>query len=213
MKVPQVYYKSLSNQTDTDQLPLVQERLPQSKRDAILKKRDEADRQRSLTAYWLLEQAARELGVEGFQLGALTFTEEGKPCLPESGLEFSLSHSGDHVICAVSLSGPVGADVECYRDTQASKFKRHFNPDERDYANQGPHEFCQIWTAKEALAKALGKGVKLVSEVSVEPLGGRAEFHEEHWSVQYAELPNACVALVTPGRKRAGKKLMLKEIQ
>ena len=52
------------------------------------------------------------------ELGIPQLTEEfstnawGKPVLPESGMEFSISHSGRFVWAAVSRAGAIGIDIE-----------------------------------------------------------------------------------------------------
>ena len=43
---------------------------------------------------------------------AFAYGEHGKPRLVAGGPHFNLSHSGDVALIAVSLSGPVGVDVE-----------------------------------------------------------------------------------------------------
>lgn len=96
-------------------------------------------------------------------------TANGKPVLarPETDLHFSVSHSGNVGVCAVGRDHPVGIDVEQIRtgveDTLAS---RVCTPNERAalarIAAQGrPAAFFTLWTHKEALVKADGRGLSL----------------------------------------------------
>ena len=77
-----------------------------------------ADRARLAGAGWLLRYA---LSQEGIPVHAQQFTTspDGKPMLANGSLDFSLSHSGEWVLCAVS-SQLVGVDVELPRCTLAT---------------------------------------------------------------------------------------------
>ena len=96
-------------------------------------------------------------------------TGNGKPVLarPEADLHFSVSHSGNVGVCAVGRNHPVGIDVEQIRtgveDTLAS---RVCTPNERAAleripAQARPAAFFTLWTHKEALVKADGRGLRV----------------------------------------------------
>lgn len=109
----------------------------------------------------------------------LEFTtgEHGKPALrsdpgaDRAGLHFNLSHSGDVALLAVSHHGPVGVDVEYWRDgvEHLEIAERFFSPYERDAlrrAAQPPlppqalvRAFFSTWSRKEAYLKATGHGI------------------------------------------------------
>ncbi|WP_459855300.1 4'-phosphopantetheinyl transferase family protein [Humidesulfovibrio idahonensis] len=99
---------------------------------------------------------------------AYRFNAHGKPSLVQGGSEFNLSHAGDWILVAVSVSGPVGIDVEPLRvlpDADAL-VERFFAPEERSayLACSEPDRaraFFTLWTRKEAYAKALGQGLGL----------------------------------------------------
>jgi 4'-phosphopantetheinyl transferase len=103
---------------------------------------------------------------------ALAFGESahGKPFVeaPDAGraLRFSLSHSGDIAVVAVSRGHEVGVDVERVRslDDLDGFAARYFSPAERDALARMPsgerqRAFFQIWTLKEAYLKACGEGL------------------------------------------------------
>lgn len=94
----------------------------------------------------------------------------GKPYCTGSGLHFSISHSGSMVWAAFCREAPVGIDVEkqiplpSLADLAdlATQLHPHeaqaidcFSPEERTAA------FYRCWTRKEAVLKALGKGLSL----------------------------------------------------
>jgi len=90
--------------------------------------------------------------------------EFGKPVLRGRAVEFNASHSGDLIALAFSTETPVGIDVECRRqltDTLALA-RRYFSADEVSIVERAADRgdtFFAIWTAKEAIVKASGKGI------------------------------------------------------
>jgi len=97
---------------------------------------------------------------------SLRFVEEehGKPALRDRKIEFNASHSGDLVALAFSPDTPVGVDVERRRelhDTLALA-RRYFSAEEVamvEKSTDATDAFFTIWTAKEAIVKASGKGI------------------------------------------------------
>jgi 4'-phosphopantetheinyl transferase len=96
-------------------------------------------------------------------------TPSGKPRLSGAsadGRSFSLSHTRGMVACAVTAGAEVGVDVECVdRDVDAGGIAaRFFAPAEAAQltALKGDarrDRFFDLWTLKEALVKALGRGM------------------------------------------------------
>lgn len=89
----------------------------------------------------------------------------GRPRLVGGGASFNLSHSGPHVLAAVG-DGPVGADIEdaARRPVADRVVRRCCSETERAWLagladEDRPAAFLGLWTKKEAVAKALGKGV------------------------------------------------------
>lgn len=96
-------------------------------------------------------------------VGALSYTDRGRPFLRESGVEFNLSHTSRHVLCAVG-EARVGVDVEEFDRTvsdPARLSERWFGLAEREkFLQDSTHEqFLRIWTQKEALVKWTGEGL------------------------------------------------------
>lgn len=88
--------------------------------------------------------------------------ERGKPFF--KGIEkafFSLSHSGRIAACAIS-DAPVGVDVQCYRRPNLALAARFFSEREYKAVEKQPEKmFNSIWTRKEAVAKADGRGIAI----------------------------------------------------
>ena len=90
-----------------------------------------------------------------------TYTENGKPHIPESDLEFNVSHSGDWIVLALGRGREIGVDIEQIRkdvDVEAIA-SRYYAPDEQRVVESAgdPHAaFFRIWARKEAFIKASG---------------------------------------------------------
>jgi 4'-phosphopantetheinyl transferase len=91
----------------------------------------------------------------------------GKPCLPDGGVRFNVSHSGSLALIAVARDREVGVDVEAVRHIEdaASIATRFFSADESRKigallnSSSLPRAFFECWTRKEAFIKALGEGL------------------------------------------------------
>jgi 4'-phosphopantetheinyl transferase len=123
--------------------------------------------------------------VLGRHPGTLEFdyTRHGMPYLvPGTGspdVRFSVSHSHDLALIAVTLDQPIGVDIEKVREEidYESLARRFFSEQEHraimDYEGKGkPRAFFATWTRKEAIVKATGNGIASglkQFDVSVDP--------------------------------------------
>lgn len=77
---------------------------------------------------------------------------------------FNLSHSGNVSACIISDS-PVGIDVQIERPVNMGIAKRYFTDNEFEYLNEFTDNkkliFNTVWTRKEAVSKAIGKGLSV----------------------------------------------------
>jgi 4'-phosphopantetheinyl transferase len=126
-------------------------RFPDDRRRSIVAR---AATRRLLGRYLNAEPAALILGEEEF----------GKPVLRGREIEFNASHSGDVVALAFARGTPVGVDVERRRPlTDALALaRRYFSAEEVrivECAVDIADAFFAVWTAKEAIVKASGKGI------------------------------------------------------
>jgi 4'-phosphopantetheinyl transferase len=144
----------------------------------------------------------------------------GKPELaaPEQAwLRFSLAHSGNLALCAVTAGREVGVDVEKIRpvDDLDKLVARFFAPGERAAFESLPPAqrlpaFFAGWTRKEAYIKAWGLGLSLPLdefEVSLSPGEAAALLADRHnpageapWSLCEIDVgPDYAAALAAPG--------------
>ncbi|MEK6350167.1 MAG: 4'-phosphopantetheinyl transferase superfamily protein [Burkholderia sp.] len=96
--------------------------------------------------------------------------EAGRPALDGAAgampVDFNVSHSGAHALIAWSAATRVGVDIEAppARVDWAALGRMVFAPDDEAVVHALPAEarraaFFRVWTAKEALLKALGVGI------------------------------------------------------
>lgn len=94
-----------------------------------------------------------------------SYGPHGKPKILDFPLQFSLSHSGQYILCAVS-SQNVGADIQQKKTVNAlGVAKRFFSREEYlqlercGYETECQEVFYRMWTRKEAYGKLTGEGV------------------------------------------------------
>lgn len=125
--------------------------------DAIVVSGDDKRVKQRLAA---LELLARTLTLAGIDPKSVTLTrnERGRPSVAnKSEIDFSLSHTGTAVACAVMIgeNARVGVDIEEEQtdDRSARVIKRFFSEEEAARAER--EGFAAVWTKKEALFKYL----------------------------------------------------------
>lgn len=102
-------------------------------------------------------------------VGAYTISEHGKPI--SDSCFFNISHSKGLVVLAIGERS-IGVDIEKIRPI-SEELKRHVTSEEEYEAMKGDSDFFRIWTNKESLLKALGKGIdRLLREVPGLPFDG-----------------------------------------
>lgn len=151
----------------------------------------ESDRRRSVVRRAALRSIVA--GYVGLAPAELRFAygPQGKPSLAASdaGLHFNLSHSGELALVAVGQV-PLGVDLERLRQVADADLvaRRFFTPNEvaiQRAASDSNRVFLQHWTRKEAIIKAVGKGLSMpldtfdVSEpiVLTRETGGEQTWH------------------------------------
>lgn len=109
----------------------------------------------------------------GDRANEIVVDRNGKPLLID-GPCFSISHSGNCVILAVSNS-LVGADIQLHRKVDFTVADRFLHSDEKSLlcCNDGEKQektFYRLWTGKESISKAIGIGLnKTAKSYSLAP--------------------------------------------
>ena len=120
---------------------------------------------KSATPRCLRETLAAYLGVDADDL-RIERNAAGKPYLADAALEFNISHSADALLIGLSRGQALGVDIEGGGRTRPylEIARRYFTADEATALAGLPAErlargFVELWSAKEAVLKAIGRGI------------------------------------------------------
>ena len=127
-----------------------------------------------------------------------------RPCLCESGLFCSVSHSA-RFVAAVAHRHPIGVDLESVSTKVIRIWHLFMSPEEQNLISlSGPgaaRTATRAWTAKEAAAKALGLHlVQAIQEVQVVRVGeeeGMIRHREKTYPVRHGEGHGHVITLFT----------------
>lgn len=125
--------------------------------------------------------------ISGVTLSLLRKNKKGAP-LPESGVFWSLSHTSNYV-AAVTAPFPIGIDIEKITQRSSLLFDKIADQDEweleRDVSNL---TLFRYWTAKEAVLKAVGKGIAGLADCRVEKILNTNQLQLSYLSTQWSVL-------------------------
>lgn len=148
-----------------------------------------------LLAGWSLALTGfRTMGQSAAFFSGLYRTTGGKPLHPD--LDFNISHSGAHVVCAISASGSIGIDLE--DEASHTTLPLSCLRSSSEYLEGAGSCASPLlwWTAKEAVIKASGEeGVDAVRQVTL--AGDRAVFRDISWQLYPVALDGAVCHLAT----------------
>jgi len=131
----------------------------EEKKKRILKQKNRRKAEAMLVGEVLAKLAVKEQFEINIESQKFEKSKTGKPYL--SGypdVHFSISHSGDIVVCAVSSSS-VGIDVEKIKRVKESVKEKVSLQSELERIKDSDEEFIKLWTQKEAVVKKYGTGI------------------------------------------------------
>ena len=151
-----------------------------------------------------LKKYARQAVVASAQKTGSDFSifekdNDGVP-LPSNGAFWSLSHKPEYVAGVISDS-PVGIDVERIRPVQSSLLNRVVDDEERKLAGTiSDALFYRFWTAKEAVLKAVGVGLKGLSQCKIHRIVDHSVmvvfYPQKYWMIEHAYYDNHVVSII-----------------
>jgi 4'-phosphopantetheinyl transferase len=115
-------------------------------------------------------------------LGELKQNETGAP-LPSNNVYWSITHK-THYVGGVVAPAPIGIDIERIRECAPGLFARTAGDHEWALADPGKDSFLtffRYWTAKEALVKTSGSGLKDFLKCQVTHI-----IDDRHLKIQYS---------------------------
>jgi len=125
-----------------------------------------------------LQIAAEKSGV---RLGEVLKDDQGVP-QPWGGIHWSISHKTRYV-CGVVAPLPIGIDIERVRDFSEGLFQKTATAREwalADMETDAVMAFFRFWTAKEAVLKATGIGIKDLLKCRVQQI-----VDDRHLQIRY----------------------------
>lgn len=134
---------------------------------------------------YLSRHARRALNISaeksGVRFGELVKDDTGVP-QPSGGIHWSISHKTRYV-CGVAAPLPIGIDVERVRNFSEGLFQKTATEQEwalADMKSESVRAFFRVWTAKEAVLKATGIGIKDLLKCRVDRI-----VDDNHLQIQY----------------------------
>ena len=135
-------------------------------------------------------------------LGDLSKGENGAP-LPFNGIYWSISHKPDFVGGVVALHR-IGIDIERIKPCSDALFRKTANDDEWTLAGPAGKSlnlFFRYWTAKEAVLKAAGTGLKDLSTCRVRRITSDLhlliEYQDHSWQIEHFFFNNHIASIVS----------------
>lgn len=137
--------------------------LPKPMQDKALQFRIWEDRTNSILGKIMLKQCASEYYHIPNILNQITYNPFQRPEV-NGPFSFSISHSGNIVVCAMSETYQLGIDIEQLAAIDFDPFQDYMSAKEWmqiKIAKDPNREFLKIWTQKESVIKADGRGLSI----------------------------------------------------
>ncbi|WP_319408211.1 4'-phosphopantetheinyl transferase superfamily protein [uncultured Desulfosarcina sp.] len=124
----------------------------------------------------------------GLHLNSFPKNQKGVP-LPVGGVHWSVTHKSD-MVGGVASTSPVGMDLETIRPVSDALLAKVASEDEwKLVGGNRQNNFFRFWTAKEAVLKAVGKGMAGLSRCRVAAIADDTymtlTYDETRWPVAH----------------------------
>lgn len=94
----------------------------------------------------------------------LVYNSNQKPYFKNTNIFFTISHTDDIVVCAITDINEIGIDIEKLQDININNFNFFFTRHEWESIHNSQnamYSFISLWTQKESVIKATGYGLSL----------------------------------------------------
>ena len=139
------------------------QQMPEDIKERIRRYRKEENKYQLLIGRLLLKGGIHQLGFHNFDLQDIYYNEYNCP-LWNSEINFNIAHSQNIVACTFSKTAAIGLDVEKIRKINLNDFAYILNDLDQQNIKKSQKvysAFFKIWTIKEAVTKAIGKGLAI----------------------------------------------------
>lgn len=158
-----VLWADISELPDPIEKPEIAEGIPLRRKSKIFTYRLPHNRRQCLCS-GLFEKYISD--IYGFSTVDFGVDNNGKPQINNDiGINYSISHSNNIVICAVSRNN-IGCDIEKIKTISSNIAERFFCEGEKAYLkgfsdSEFENEFFRLWTIKESYIKMIGTGLRM----------------------------------------------------
>ncbi|HGM5490701.1 TPA: 4'-phosphopantetheinyl transferase superfamily protein [Serratia fonticola] len=137
--------------------------LDKNQRTTLDQFRFDDDKRRMLLGRMLLRYALKKHeGYQSERFPHLHYSRYGKPAVIGMKGGFNIAHAGVWAVCAYSTQGPIGVDIEQRVPVDIYEYQSVLTADEFTLLIQGDGiDFFRLWSLKEAVIKADGRGFYL----------------------------------------------------
>jgi 4'-phosphopantetheinyl transferase len=120
-----------------------------------------------------------------------------KPFVKESDTKFNITHSGNMVMCAFNESD-IGVDLEIIKSIHVEDYKSCFSfPEMEEIRNNKVQKFYELWTMKEAVSKAIGRGLGIPLEDLNMNQKKEVSYKESKWNIKHGSILEYYYSLAT----------------
>lgn len=189
-----ILYKKFEAELNVNVFNHYLQELPKYMQTRILKYKKWQDAQSSLLGKILLQKGLQHLRLDKYSLKNLKLDDYQKPYLDEY-ISFNISHTDNYVICALSVKGMIGIDIEKIKAIKLDDFRQCFSEREwRDIMQEDDSykAFYKYWTKKEAFVKAVGKGLHISLE-KIDVVDNKIIWDNKMWFLNEIKIDNEYV--------------------
>jgi len=155
-------YSTIHKEFDHDTWNYYLNLLPKHLHNGVMKYHKWEDRHNTLIGKLLIDIGYHMMYGRKLNFDKFLRNDYGKPFLQDhSDFKFNISHSTNMVVCAFSKQ-LIGIDIEEVKKIDLEGFSSVFSSIElRKIEQGGGLRFYEFWTTKEAVVKAIGKGLTI----------------------------------------------------
>lgn len=159
----QIFYHQFSAPFANKKWAFYYQQMPEDIQERIRRYRKEENKYQLMLGRLLLKKGMEKLGYRDFQLVDLYYNDFNCP-LWRAEINFNIAHSGNVVGCAFSKELKIGLDIEEIRPVDLTNFDYILNEVDQQNIKKSTNPYCaffKIWTIKEGVTKAIGKGLAI----------------------------------------------------
>ncbi|WP_069471590.1 4'-phosphopantetheinyl transferase family protein [Candidatus Marithrix sp. Canyon 246] len=176
-----IFYTHFTSPLSIEQWQIYFCQLPKNIQQKISNFRRWQDQHAALFSKLLLKHALRQAGYNSDCLNQLKYELYNRPFI-DNKIDFNISHAGEYVVCAISDQGRLGIDIELIKAINISDFNQYMETKPLSYK-----EFYEIWTIKEAVIKADGRGLSIpLLDIKLDI--NKAYLYDKTWNISKIDI-------------------------